>query len=271
MTTTLNNSSEKIDPYSIFITTTKQRVSDGKQSLIISPEDRSIQKNTLVLIWSQLGDFDTLEYAWWLNKQADKLQAKNIKVKAIAIGNLTSGRKFCEYTNFPTEHLYIDPTASIHQQLNLYQGLDWRLPFLDDGQNAWLNLMLMCAGIGSKGTLKEVFRGYKGDKNAPQLFDSEEEINLKFFPSIKGSLFKTVGKDYQRPFELATLRLQNMLEVLPNWQTYVPDDRFLTQRGATFLFNSEGELIYQHQDKGILGFAENMSNPLSFLDNLNKK
>ncbi len=85
---------------------------------------------------------------------------------------------------------------------------------------------------------------------------------------IKGSLFNIAGKNYQRPFELATLRLQNMVEVLKHWQTYVPNDKYLTQRGGTFLFNKEGELIYEYRDKGILGFAENMSNPLIFLKTL---
>ncbi|MGA0199512.1 MAG: AhpC/TSA family protein, partial [Prochlorotrichaceae cyanobacterium] len=64
----------------------------------------------------------------------------------------------------------------------------------------------------------------------------------------------------------ATLRLRNMGEVLSHWQTYVPDARYLTQRGGTFGFNAQGQLRYQHRDRGILGFAENMSNPLTFLE-----
>ncbi|MGL5131855.1 MAG: AhpC/TSA family protein, partial [Planktothrix sp.] len=60
-------------------------------------------------------------------------------------------------------------------------------------------------------------------------------------------------------------RLRNMGEVLRNWKSYVPQDAYLTQRGATFLFNNQGELLYEHRDPGILGFAANPSNPLSFL------
>jgi len=56
-----------------------------------------------------------------------------------------------------------------------------------------------------------------------------------------------------------------MVEVLNNWRIYVPDDRYITQRGATFLFDNQGNLIYEHRDRGILGFAKNMSNPLDFL------
>jgi hypothetical protein len=56
-----------------------------------------------------------------------------------------------------------------------------------------------------------------------------------------------------------------MSEVLGNWQTYVPDNSYLTQRGGTFLFDSQGNLLYEHRDRGILGFAENKSYPLAFL------
>ncbi len=107
---------------------------------------------------------------------------------------------------------------------------------------------------------------YKGDKKAPQLIADEEVVKGTPLPPIKGSFFKAAGgKGFQRPFELATLRLRNMTEVLSNWKIYVPDSSYLTQRGGTFLFNEEGQLIYEHRDRSILGFAENMSNPLSFL------
>lgn len=250
--------------YSVLKNAQLQRVSDGKTVSIFSNSDNY----TLILVLPQLGDFDSLEYAWWLNKNIDLLKAKNITVIAIGIGNQESGKKFCQYTEFSEDNLFINSTASIHRQLELYQGLNWKLPIFSQAQNQWLNLLLMCAGIGSKGTLKEVFRGYLGDKNAPSLFKENEQINIKPLPIIKGSLFNRVGKNYQRPFELATLRLQNMVEVLKHWRIYVPDDRYITQRGGTFLFNSKGELIYEHRDKGILGFAENMSNPLIFLTEL---
>ncbi|MDJ0599685.1 MAG: peroxiredoxin-like family protein [Crocosphaera sp.] len=220
----------------------------------------------LVIIWSQLGDFDTLEYAWWLNQKSSELIANNITVRAIGIGDRKSGLKFCEYTKFPQENLFVDPDANIHQKLELYQGLSWNIPRLNDGQNAWVNLMLMCAGIGSKGTLREVLRGYTGDTKAPQLIPDQEVVKTNVLPPLKGSFFNLAGgKGYQRPFELATLRLRNMTEVLTNWKIYVPNAAYLTQRGATFLFDQEGNLLYEHRDQGILGFAENMSNPLSFL------
>ncbi|MEL4895875.1 peroxiredoxin-like family protein [Crocosphaera sp. Alani8] len=250
--------------FDILTKTEALQVGDGKTISFLSNCQPS--SRLLVLIWSQLGDFDTLEYAWWLNKKSSEIIANNITVRAIGIGDRNSGLKFCQYTNFPPENLFVDPTANIHEKLGLYEGLNWNFPGLNQSQTAWVNLMLMCAGIGSKGTLKEVFRGYTGDKKAPQLIEDEEIVDTNLLPPLKGSSFSLAGGNkFQRPFELATLRLRNMTEVLTNWKTYVPDAAYLTQRGATFLFDENQALLYQHQDRGILGFAENMSNPLSFL------
>ncbi|MBD2183565.1 AhpC/TSA family protein [Planktothrix sp. FACHB-1355] len=250
--------------YTILSQTKCQRVSDGAVLPILSGCESSPRQ--LVLLLPQLGDFDSLEYAWWLRRDADKLQAQEIALRAVGIGDRTSGQRFCSYTGFPAECLFVDPTAQLHEKLNLYPGLSLKVPGLSAGVNAGLNLMLMCAGVGSPGTLAEVWRGYKGDARAPQLIGDEEIVQAPPLPPLKGSFFRWAGgKGFQRPFELATLRLRNMAEVLSNWKTYVPNPAYLTQRGATFLFNEQGELLYEHRDRAILGFAANLSNPLSFL------
>jgi hypothetical protein len=134
----------------------------------------------------------------------------------------------------------------LHRALELYSGLQ-------TPGGPWPGLLLMCTGIGSPGTLSEVLRGYTGDRSAPQRFESP--------------LFRLAGGEgFQRPFELATVRLRNMTEVLGNWRTYVPRDDFITQRGATFLLESDDSLLYEHRDQGMLGFSATMSRPLSFLD-----
>lgn len=251
-----------MDAYSILSQTQREFVGDGEFKTILNGN----KSKTLVLLWSQLGDFDNLEYAWWLKKESAQLQANKITVKAIGIGDRAAGIKFCEYTGFPSQNLYVDPTAEIHRQLGLYQGLKLKFPFLSAKTSAFVNLMLMCAGIGSPGTLSEVFRGYKGDRTAPQLIANQETVKDTPLPNIKGSFFKLAGgENFQRPFELATLRLRNMTEVLSNWSTYVPDAAYLTQRGGTFLFDTNGKLLYEHRDRNILGFAANMSQPLSFI------
>ena len=250
--------------YEIFSTIQRQRVSDGQIVPILS--DCADYKRLLILVWPQLGDFDSLEYAWWLEKEAALWQNAGITIRAIGIGDRNSGLKFSEYTKFRQDWLFVDPKAELHDLLGLYRGLSLKLPGFSPGQNAWLNLILMCAGVGSPGTLAEVLRGYLGDRKAPQLIAEEETIQARPLPAFRGSLFNLAGgQGFQRPFELATLRLRNMGQVLGNWSTYIPDSSYLTQRGGTFLFDSQGNLLYEHRDGGILGFAENMSYPLAFL------
>jgi hypothetical protein len=200
----------------------------------------------LVLLLSQLGDFDSVEYAQALVPALPRLQSAGIRTLAIGIGDARGADRFCSYTGFPREALEVDAEPTLHRQLGLYQGLQ-------TPGGPWPGLLLMCAGIGSPGTLAEVFRGYRGDRKAPQRIDSP--------------LFRLAGGEgFQRPFELATVRLRNMTEVLSNWRTYVPRDDFITQRGATYLLDGDNSLLYGHQDRGMLGFSATMSRPLSFLD-----
>ena len=202
-------------------------------------------RRRLVVLLSQLGDFDSLEYAQALVQALPRLEAAGIALLAIGIGDPTGADRFCDYTGFPQALLQVDAEPVLHQQLGLYSGL--QAP-----GGPWPGLLLMCAGIGSPGTLAEVFRGYSGDRRAPARLESP--------------LFAVLGRGYQRPFELATVRLRNMVEVLGRWRTYVPSDAHITQRGGTFLLEADDTLLYSYRDRGILGFSETMERPLAFLD-----
>ena len=50
--------------------------------------------------------------------------------------------------------------------------------------------------------LLQVLRGYTGDRSAKPVFEGQTPFNV-------------LGGGYQRPFELATLRLSNMIGILP--------------------------------------------------------
>jgi hypothetical protein len=202
-------------------------------------------RRRLVLLLPQLGDFDSLEYAQAIVPALPRLQAAGIGLLAIGIGDPAGAARFCAYTGFPPECLQVDREPELHQALGLYAGLT-------GAGGPWPGLLLMCAGIGSPGTLAEVLRGYSGDRTAPQRFESP--------------LFALVGQGFQRPFELATVRLANMREALSHWRTYVPRDTYLTQRGGTFLLESDDSLLYSHRDPGLLGFSATMARPLQFLE-----
>ena len=80
-------------------------------------------------------------------------------------------------------------------------------------------------------------------------------------------MFNVISKNGSlRPFELASLRLMNMIEVVSNWDIYMLSSLFLTQRGATYLIDKDKNLLYSYKSKGLLGFSENMSNPVEFLN-----
>lgn len=217
-------------------------------------------RRRLVLLLSQLGDFDSLEYAQALVPVLPQLEAAGIAVLAIGIGDGAGRERFCGFTGFPSERLHVDAEPDLHRDLGLYEGLK-------QAGGPWPNLLLMCAGLGSPGTLVEVLRGYTGDRSAPQRIADDETIQAGPLPPIKGSFFaRAGGSGFQRPFELATVRLRNMAEVLGHWRTYVPRDDFLTQRGGTFLLEADDTVLYSHRDPGILGFSATMARPLSFLD-----
>ena len=202
-------------------------------------------RRRLVVLLSQLGDFDSLEYAQALAAALPRLEAAGIALLAIGIGDGPGAERFCAFTGIPRERLQVEAEPELHRQLGLYAGLQ-------TPGGPWPGRLRMGAGIGSPGTLAEVLRGYSGDRRAPARLESP--------------LFNTLGQGYQRPFELATVRLRNMVEVLGKWRTYVPSDAHITQRGGTFLLDADDTVLYSHRDRGILGFSATMAEPLRFLE-----
>ena len=225
------------------------------------------KKYSLIIFMGLLGDFDSVEYAINLSKFLKGTEfKKKLDVFIIAIGNDKGKDKFCKYTGFPEKNIKTVKDNEIHKLVGASEGLNI-------GFGGWINMFLMLSGIGSSNTLKEVLRGYTGDKRSYQIYESQDEINLFNIFKFSGKLFeKTFGKDYLRPFELATFRLQNMIEIIQNWNDYILNPEFLPQRTSTFLIdNDKNEIIYQHISKDVLNYSEKMNRPMDFLNqNLNK-
>ena len=266
--------------------------------------DKNANEKTLVVIMPQLGDFDSSEYAEFLSAVSSNLSEAKIGLRVIGIGTPDSAKKFANFNGLDISCLKVDPEGQVHKSLALHAGPNWDVPsFLPQsllewfaydycGANeeqdakaisrAWLNYMAMCAGIAAPDTLPEILRGYFGDKSAPERISADEVVvigsdedpviaikgvsDVKLGPFKYQQLWKN-EEGYQRPVELATVRLRAMVEVLTNFNEYVPDQRFLDLRGATFLFDNETkEIIYEHRDTGVLSYSKTMARPLSFLE-----
>ncbi len=217
------------------------------------------KKYKLVILLGLLGDFDSFEYIQNLKKFINNNQKNNIDIFAVAIGNKVGKEKFCKFTGFSKKNLKVVHDNKIHQDLKISEGVDI-------GFGGWINMLIMLSGINSLNTIKEVIRGYTGDKNAKQIFNDEDHINLFNLIKFSGVFFKyTFGDGYLRPFELATYRLNNMLEILQNWNDYILDNKYLPQRGASFLLNDKEQIIYKYFSNDVLGYSSEMSDPLAFL------
>ena len=217
------------------------------------------KKYKLITVFGLLGDFDSFEYAINLKNFINKNQNKDIDIFAIAIGNTIGKEKFCKFTGFPNKNLGIVSDNKIHTDLMISKGIDL-------GLGGWFNMLTMLSGVNSLKTIKEVLRGYTGDRNAKQIFSDFDDINLFKIIKIPGSFFKyTCGEGYLRPFELATFRLKNMIEIISNWDDYILNSDYLPQRGATFILNGKNQIIYKYFSNDVLGYSPKMEDPLGFL------
>ena len=218
-----------------------------------------LKKYKLIAILGLLGDFDSLEYAINLKNLIKNNKDKDIDIFAIAIGNELGKDKFCNFTGFSKNNLQVVYDNKIHQDLMVSKGVDI-------GLGGWINMLIMLSGINSLKTIKEVFSGYTGDRNSKQIFYDQDHISLFNLIKFSGVIFKdTFGNGYLRPFELATYRLNNMLEILKNWNDYILNNNYLPQRGASFLLNDKEQIIYKYLSNDVLCYSSKMEDPLAFL------
>ena len=239
---------------------TKIEVKNLLTNLIDEFHIKDIKPHKLLVFVGLLGDFDSFEYAINLAKFLNTNKFKNLDVFLIGIGSETGKEKFCKYTGFPEKNLKVVNNNHIHNLVGASKGLDI-------GLGGWINMTLMLMGVGSSKTIIEVIRGYTGDKESNQIYNVKDEINLFNFLKFSGKLFEEpFGKGYLRPFELATFRLTNMIEIFKNWKDYMIDIKYLPQRSCTFIIDQNNEVIYKYFSKDILNYSKNMKSPLDFLN-----
>ena len=225
---------------------------------------KSEKRFKLIVLFGLLGDFDSFEYAINLQNFIDNQQNKNLDIFAIAIGTQKGKEKFCNFTGFSKENLIVVSDNQIHNSLKISKGLDI-------GLGGWVNMILMLSGVNSFKTIKEVIRGYTGDRKAKQIYSESDKIDVFKFLNFSGNSFSLVfGDGYLRPLELATFRLNNMNEIIKNWDDYILHAKYLPQRGASFLLNDKSQVFYKFFSSNVLGYSSNMNDPLEFLSDLIK-
>jgi hypothetical protein len=212
--------------------------SGSKASILAGVEG----KRVLVVLAPQLGDFDSAEYAEQLAAVVGELDEAGISLRFVGIGETGAAKRFAQFNSLPLECIRVDPNGAIHASLGLHAGPDWNVPewlanllpsdaAVQARARAWLNYMAMCAGLGSRGTIREILRGYLGDKSAPERLAPNSIVKVgpieitstrrvKLGPIEYDQMWKE-ERGYQRPIELATVRLRVMVEVLSNWREYV--------------------------------------------------
>ena len=88
-----------------------------------------------------------------------------------------------------------------------------------------------------------MLKGYTGDR------DENAEWILSSLNIVDQDKFDVLGNRGSRPFELATLRLQNMRQIVTQWNRLSPPDKnLITQQGGTIVFEGRDK-IFSYEDK----------------------
>lgn len=180
------------------------------------------------------------------NKIPQQLKDLNITYNFVTVGSASNATAFKQLfsSTWPggadTMPLYVDPDGSLYTKLGFSKGFAPNTEAL----SPYVKLLAMLAGLGSPGTIPEVLRGYIGDKTEDQVFQSG---------TFLGDAFNVLGSGYQRPLELATLRLQNMVGSLRGWGELAPPEAgMLTWLGGCVVVRDGRVVEWRYDDRGIL-------------------
>uniref|UniRef100_A0A7S2GUN5 Uncharacterized protein n=1 Tax=Helicotheca tamesis TaxID=374047 RepID=A0A7S2GUN5_9STRA len=251
-------------------------LSDFLSSSSSSSDDKG--DKTMLVLGTYAADFNAIEYAQRLRYYAPQLAERGItKVGLVLNAGEGAAKKMTELVDLDVENtveLLIDPSGKAGRAFGV--GLGWRPE--DKEMSPFLKLFGMLWGLGAWATLPAVIGGYIGNPFVPQPWIEDAMavgIQKKRFPSnalelddngsVKVNKFAElpyVGEWERRPLELATLRLQNMVDIsIKNWKELAPDEDalkegVLTQLGGCVVVDREsGDVLFEWKDPGICAVA----------------
>lgn len=236
----------------------------------------------MLVLATYAADFNAIEYAQRLRYYIPELQKRGIsKIGLVLNCESDSAKALVDLVDLPSDvteghgvTLLVDPLGRAGRAFGV--GTGWRP---DDAEmSPYVKLFGMLFGLGAWATLPAVIGGYIGNPFRPQPWiedalavgqqkgrwpdtalvldeDSGKVITNKF------TELPVVGSWPRRPLELATLRLQNMLDIsIKNWKELAPDEKslnagVLTQLGGCVVCDANGKPIYEYKDQGICAVA----------------
>ena len=212
-------------------------------------------------------DFNAIEYCQKVRFYLPQLKEKGVNRFMIVInGETAQCSKLAELLDVPAEvELLSDPTGEAGRKFGVSGGFRPE----DQSLSPFIKLFVVGIGLGPPwGTLVPVLAGYVGNPNgkrdwieaAMQQAQQQGRIPAPLQLSADGSSIIANAFDNtpllsgwgRRPFELATMRLQNLIMQGKMWSELKPvDDRCLTQLGGCTVIGESGEALYSWTDQGL--------------------
>ena len=242
------------------------RVSDGTP-FDLGAALASSSSKTLLMLGTHAADFNTVEYIQRASAAWAQLKGKGVdQVLMVVNGEPAQCSKLASMLEPPEEMVLLsDPTGEAGRRFGVSRGFRPD----DAGLSAYVKLFVVGIGLGPPwGTLPAVGIGYVGSPGGRRewietsLKQGVKAGRLAYMAELDdagnmvGNKFDSLpilGSWGVRPFELASLRLQNLLDVqLKHWEELKPsDERCLTQLGGCALVGPGGEPLFSWVDRGL--------------------
>lgn len=259
------------------------------QQIELSNFLKSGDDKSMLILGTYAADFNAIEYVQRLRYylKSNQLQERGItKIGLVLNCEADAAKRLVNMLDLETDasnsdsdsdsivELFVDPTGAAGRDFGVGRG--WRAD--DDEMSPYIKLFGMLFGLGAWATLPAVIGGYIGNPfyGQPWIEDAiavgqqkerwpNTALELTDSGDILANKFKElpyVGGWERRPLELATLRLQNMLDVsIKEWSSLAPTEDalkagVLTQLGAALVIECEtGEELFSWRDPGICAVA----------------
>ena len=242
------------------------RVSDGASVHLGDALAATTDSKTLLCFGTHAADFNAIEYLQKLRFYIPRLRDAGVsRVACVLNADAAQCRTLAELLDVPDDvELFSDPTGEAGRKFGVSRGFRPD----DAALSPYVKLFVVGIGLGPPwGTLLPVLRGYVGApsgkrdwieacmQQAQRAGRVPEPLELAADGSIAKNRFDDtplVSDWGVRPFELATMRLQNLIMQISRYGELGPKDpRCLTQLGGMVVVGAGGAPEYAWLDRGL--------------------